>query len=99
MSTHEWDMREALGAEGRAVDLFQTLEREVNRLRDKVNRLELELLVCNDLLDSVAAERDQAVDRCLAMYGRGKVTLHGMSGEWLPGAGATELDDDIAGLA
>ena len=95
----EWDARVAEDAQGRAGALIHTLEAEINRLRDKVVALELQVLAQDALIDDLTEERDQAVDRCVARYGRGKVTLHGFSGEWLPGPGATDLDDDGVGLA
>lgn len=100
MSTHEWDNRVANDATGRAGALINTLEAEINRLRDRVVALELQVLAQDSVIDAVTAERDQAVDRCLAKYGRGKVTLHGFAGEWLPGPGGVVLDeDDIIGFA
>ena len=95
MSTHEWDLSHARSAAA----FIAGLEAELVAAHHRIERLEAQVLIRDDIIDAVTEERDQAVDRCLAKYGRGKVTLHGFSGEWLPGRGETTFDDDLQGLA
>lgn len=86
MSTHEWDNRVAADAGTRAADIITILEREVNRLRDKVIRLEEAAFHAEVLIDDLIRERDTAIDRCVARVvldgtsGPGRVTLGGQAG-------------------